>query len=303
MPSDAEEQVFVSFRFGDDKGEAEARATKQALEARGISVFLSQAVGGDNISKMICDGIVGCKLAIIFANRTYGARTNHMFDTGRERDYILSKNKPFYLIRMIPFDESWAESETEVAFPLSVMQKLWLPGTPMPADLIDEIVSKLRSVKGASFAARAAGTSSAALAVPSAVSPAQPAIAESLGATLSPDELAAECFRLMDFGSPEQAVLELLSMEQTVNVNWREHTHGTTLLCKAAEIGHKSVAEVLLTKGADVNKRNKYGFNAHHFAMKHKQHTMVEFLVKKGITKQSAAVASFGSIIVPRALW
>ena len=75
--------------------------------------------------------------------RTYGARTNDMFDTGRERDYILSHRKPYYLIRMIPFGESWAESETDVAFPSSVMQKPWLPGDPMPADLIDEIVGKL----------------------------------------------------------------------------------------------------------------------------------------------------------------
>ena len=147
MHSNAPDDGFCSFRFGPRNGEPEARVTKQALEARGVSAFLSQAVGGDNLSKLISDALVGCQMAIIFANRTYGARTNDMFDTGRERDFILSKKKPYYLIRMIPFEESWAESETEVAFPSSVMQKLWLPGTPMPDDLIDEIVAKLRSVR------------------------------------------------------------------------------------------------------------------------------------------------------------
>ena len=135
--------VFISFRFGVERGENEARELKAALEARGVSVFLSEALGGDNLAKLISDALVGCDLAIIFASRTYGERTNDMFDTGRERDYVLSKRKPYFLIRMLPFDEAWAESETEVAFPCSVMQKLWLPGTPMPDDLVDEIMAKL----------------------------------------------------------------------------------------------------------------------------------------------------------------
>ena len=30
-----------------------------------------------------------------------------------------------------------------MAFPPSIMFKLWLPGTPMPGDLVDEVMAKL----------------------------------------------------------------------------------------------------------------------------------------------------------------
>ena len=46
-PDDGFCSGFCSFRFGIANGEPEARVTKQALEARGVSVFLSHAVGVD----------------------------------------------------------------------------------------------------------------------------------------------------------------------------------------------------------------------------------------------------------------
>ena len=46
-PDDGFCSCFCSFRFGIANGEPEARVTKQALEARGVSVFLSHAVGVD----------------------------------------------------------------------------------------------------------------------------------------------------------------------------------------------------------------------------------------------------------------
>ena len=57
--------------------------------------------------------------------------------------YIVGQRKPFYLVRMIPFEEGWSEPATTMAFPPSVMFKLWLPSTPMPADLVDEVTAKL----------------------------------------------------------------------------------------------------------------------------------------------------------------
>ena len=35
------------------------------------------------------------------------------------------------------------------AFPSSVMQKLWLPGEPMPHDLVDEIIARLQRERDA----------------------------------------------------------------------------------------------------------------------------------------------------------
>ena len=45
---------------------------------------------------------------------------------------------------MIPFGDDWAEPLTTMAFPASIMFKLWLPGEPMPDDLVDEVVARLR---------------------------------------------------------------------------------------------------------------------------------------------------------------
>ena len=51
--------------------------------------------------------------------------------------------KDYYLVRMIPFGENWTEPGTTMAFPPSIMFKLWLPGEPMPDDLVDEVAARL----------------------------------------------------------------------------------------------------------------------------------------------------------------
>lgn len=59
-------------------------------------------------------------------------------------NYIIGKRKPYYLVRMIPLEGCWDEPATEMAFPASIMYKLWLPSTPIPSDLVDEIRERLR---------------------------------------------------------------------------------------------------------------------------------------------------------------
>jgi hypothetical protein len=58
-------------------------------------------------------------------------------------NYIVGQKKPYYLVRMIPFDESFEEVATTLAFPLTIMFKLWTPGEPMPDDLLREICDQL----------------------------------------------------------------------------------------------------------------------------------------------------------------
>jgi len=133
--------VFISFRFGE--AHVEALALKAALEATGLRVFLSDVAPGDNLGHIIANALRGCRFAVLLASKTYGRGTNDLFDTGREMQFVLSQKKPFYLVRMIPFGESWAEAETDLALPPSIMQKLWLPGTPMPDDLVSEMVVRM----------------------------------------------------------------------------------------------------------------------------------------------------------------
>ena len=83
-------------------------------------------------------------LAIILATKTYGRQTNALFCTSAEMNYIVGNDrKQYYLVRMIPLGEDWAEPLTTMAFPPSIMFKLWLPGTPMPDDLVTEVCAKL----------------------------------------------------------------------------------------------------------------------------------------------------------------
>ena len=139
--------VFISFRFGE--AHAEALALKAALEQRQLKVFLSDVSPGGNLQRVIAHALSSCRLAVVLATSTYGRQTNGLFCTCAEMNYIIGQRKPFYLVRMIPFDEVWAEPHTTMAFPPSIMQKLWLPGAPLPGDLVDEILTKLREQGGA----------------------------------------------------------------------------------------------------------------------------------------------------------
>ncbi|WP_341815515.1 ankyrin repeat domain-containing protein [Wolbachia endosymbiont (group B) of Idaea biselata] len=55
-----------------------------------------------------------------------------------------------------------------------------------------------------------------------------------------------------------------------------------TLLMIAAENGHTNIVEILLKKGADVNKKDSYGPTALHLAAKNGHTNIVEILVEKG---------------------
>ena len=147
---DQPKDVFISFRFGEAK--AEALALRKALEARNVSVFLSGASPGDDLQDKIAVALDNCRMAVILASKTYGTETNGLFDTGAEMNFVRSHQKPFVLVRMIDFGEDWALSRTKMAFPLSLMQILWLPGTPMPDDLVDVILKKLAKVSRAKLA-------------------------------------------------------------------------------------------------------------------------------------------------------
>jgi len=138
------DEIFISFRFSE--AHAEAQSLKAALAARGVRAFLSDFVAGDDLQTRIADALAACRLVIILASSSYGKATNDMFDTGREMDFVLGERKPYYLVRMIPWEAVWAENKTVLAFPKSIMMKIWQPGSAMPTDLVDEVCRKLAAV-------------------------------------------------------------------------------------------------------------------------------------------------------------
>jgi len=139
-----EPDVFISFRFGEAR--TEALALKAALDARGYSVFMSEVSPGGVLQKSIAYALSKCRLAVVLATKTYGRQTNGLFCTWAEMNFIVGKRKPFYLVRMIPFDDEWVEPVTEMAFPKSIMMQLWLPDTPMPDGMLDAIETKLNTL-------------------------------------------------------------------------------------------------------------------------------------------------------------
>ena len=133
--------IFISFRFGE--AHTEALALKAELEGRGLTVFLSDVSAGANLQETIARALSTCKLCVILATKTYGRKTNGLFDTSAEMNYVIGQHKDFYLVRMIPFDETWSEPATTMAFPPGIMFQLWLPGEPMPAELPAELVKRI----------------------------------------------------------------------------------------------------------------------------------------------------------------
>jgi len=144
---DGRADVFISFRFGE--AHAEALALKTALEQLKLKVFLSSVSPGGDLQDAISAALANCRAAVILATKTYGAKTNGLFDTSNEMNFVVGERKPYYLVRMIPMDETWAESHVTLAFPRTIMFKLWLPGEPMPWDLVHEVCEIVKAEGGA----------------------------------------------------------------------------------------------------------------------------------------------------------
>ena len=133
--------VFISFRF--NEASTEALALKAALEAAGKRVFISDVQGGDNIEQVICDAIEHCLLVVVLGTTTYGLATTS-FSTYHEINYTFDEAKPFYLVKMT---ERWQEAHVRMKFGQRTMYTLWMPGEPMPANLVENIVAKLDGIE------------------------------------------------------------------------------------------------------------------------------------------------------------
>ena len=128
----------ISFRFGETQ--LEAYNLKTGLEQRGLKVFLSDLLPGANLDAAIYDALDTCRLAVLMAGETYGRQTTS-FSTYHELDFVLDEQKPFYLIKMC---ERWQEAHVRGKFGKRTMFKMWMPGDPMPDDLLDDIAAKLQ---------------------------------------------------------------------------------------------------------------------------------------------------------------
>lgn len=136
-------RIFLSLRFGEAMKEAEQ--LKQELERNGVSTFLCSVKPGGSIPVEIATNIRDAELVVILGTRTYGVNTGAGFSTFEELQYIKTKNKPFYLIKMCDcFEDALADFFLSNA----IMYFKWMPGTKMPAALVSDIMAKLNDVSG-----------------------------------------------------------------------------------------------------------------------------------------------------------
>lgn len=135
--------VFLSLRFCE--AEHAGQAIKLALQQRGLSVFLCRESPGDDMTKAIIDALHECKMAVILGTEAYGRRTNVSFSTYQELRYIMSRNKPFFLVKMC---HDFVEREARFRLTEDIMHYPWQPeqstaNVDVPSDLVDQIVAKL----------------------------------------------------------------------------------------------------------------------------------------------------------------
>eukprot|EP00966_Prymnesium_polylepis_P030537 710635-Prymnesium_polylepis.1 len=115
----------------------------KASSKRGFSCFVSgEALPGDNIADRITKNLHGAKMVIFMGTPTYGTKTT-AFSTFEEMQYAQAKKKNIFPIRMLKDEETFAIPATDVYFESGVKWALWVPATPMPRGLVDQMVASL----------------------------------------------------------------------------------------------------------------------------------------------------------------
>ena len=102
--------IFFSLRL--EESENEAKELKAMIERTrpGVRCFLSGSnPNGTMLPIIISTALDNAKMAIIMGSKTYGRKTASNFSTYEEMDYILSENKPMFLVKMC---EKWEEPQT-----------------------------------------------------------------------------------------------------------------------------------------------------------------------------------------------
>jgi hypothetical protein len=136
---------FMSLRFG-----AEHRVLPMAMELRdalvargGKAKIVNMQAGGD-IDTEVFKGIEECGVFIVFGSKHYGEDTGNQACTYFEYKHAFALKKRIVLLRMIPFDQEFAELQARVIFNANMLVIPWLVGRPMPADLVDKILEVMR---------------------------------------------------------------------------------------------------------------------------------------------------------------
>jgi hypothetical protein len=127
----------------------QAKMLKVALEKAGVSTFVCEVAEGKSIADEIIRNLDECKLVVILGSRSYGTKTESVYSTYNEMEYIL-ENKPFFLVKAC---DQFIEPKTKFSFPKSVSFYSWPEKDfrTLPVDLVPKILMRLEEVAGPQF--------------------------------------------------------------------------------------------------------------------------------------------------------
>jgi hypothetical protein len=135
-----ERTIFGSMRF---PVPPEARALAEALLAHGIYLKIVDLRPGADISTEVFAWIEFAHAFLAFGTSNYGEDTGNPASSCAECKYAQNLGKMTILLRMIPWDAHFEHLQARVAFGMNKLTLFWLPGTPLPPDVVEAIVHAL----------------------------------------------------------------------------------------------------------------------------------------------------------------
>ena len=140
-PMEFNNLVFASLRFGPGHGAVPmARMLQSSLAERGAMLHIIDMEAGSDIDAEIFSKIERCGTFLVFGTSRYGEDTGNSASTYYEYKHAVDRKKRIILIRMIPFDEDFKELQGRVIFSANKLEICWMPGTPMPISLPEQIM-------------------------------------------------------------------------------------------------------------------------------------------------------------------
>lgn len=138
--------IFISLRFGEAL--PAGQALKIELQSRGLSVFLCSVQAGGDLIDEIVDNIVRSRLVVILGTKTYGKNTGVGFCTADELKFIISEDKPIFLVKMC---ERFEVNLARFRLGSHVMFHNWVPTDraqqgQIPNPLVDSIVKRFQDL-------------------------------------------------------------------------------------------------------------------------------------------------------------
>eukprot|EP01047_Picozoa_sp_COSAG01_P074934 COSAG01_NODE_12680_length_1700_cov_11.066209_1_plen_377_part_10 len=143
-PEPMDEKPFFSLRFGAQHGVVPmAKQLQGALARRGTQARIIDMMAGGDIDATVFRTIEECGTFVVFGSAQYGEDTGNQACTYYEYKHAFALKKRIVLIRMIPFDQEFENLQARVIFNANKLVIPWMLGTPMPANLPDQILQAM----------------------------------------------------------------------------------------------------------------------------------------------------------------